>query len=180
MLEKNFFVNWYKNHGRDFPWRRAGTTPFAFLVTEMLLRQTRAAGVAKLWNEFVKKYPDAEAMARANTWDLVDQLEILGFGNQKAGALVSAAKWLVEHHGGCVPSILDELLNIPHIGLYSARAILCFAFGHRIEIVDTNIQRFFARYYGIDVKPDIRRNPFIWEIAKQALPKGRKKAIQHN
>jgi len=179
-INKYFFVNWYKKYRRAFPWRREGTTPFAFLVTEMLLRQTRAAGVAKLWDEFISKYPDSRTMARASIPDLVKQLKILGFGNQKSDALLSAANWLIEQHQGEVPDTLEELLSVPHIGLYSAHAILCFAFGHRIEIVDTNIQRFFARYYGINVKADIRRNPFIWKIAKQALPMEREKAMQHN
>ena len=180
MIDKSFFVNWFKQYARDFPWRRHGTTPFELLVTEMLLRQTKASGVAKLWDSFISKYPDARAMARANKAELVESLKILGFGNQKAEALLSAANWIVEHHGGEVPDTLEELLDVPHIGLYSARAILCFAFGHRIEIVDTNIQRFFARYYGLSVKPDIRRNPVVWELAKKALPRERKKALQHN
>jgi A/G-specific adenine glycosylase len=180
VIDKSFFVNWFKQYARDFPWRRHGTTPFEFLVTEMLLRQTRAPEVAKLWDRFISKYPDAKSMAGASTEELVGQLKILGFGNQKAEALLSAANWLVKYHGGEVPDTLDELLEIPHIGLYSARAILCFAFGHRIEIVDTNIQRFFARYYGLSVKPDIRRNPIVWEVAKKALPRERKKAMQHN
>jgi A/G-specific adenine glycosylase len=180
VIDKSFFVNWYKQRARDFPWRRRGTTPFEFLVTEMLLRQTRAPNVAKLWDAFISKYPDAGSMAGASPEELAAQLKILGFGNQKAEALLSAANWLAEHHGGEVPGTLDELLDIPHIGLYSARAILCFAFGRRIEIVDTNIQRFFARYYGLNVKADIRRNPIIWELAKKALPRGKKQAVQHN
>lgn len=180
MIIRRFFVDWYLKHGRTFPWRRGRTTPFEFLVTEMLLRQTKASGVAKLWDNFISRYPDARTMAGANKADLVEALKILGFGNQKAEALLSAANWIVKNHEGEVPDTLNELLAVPHIGLYSARAILCFAFGHRIEIVDTNIQRFFARYYGLNVKPDIRRNPIVWEVAKKALPRERKKAEQHN
>lgn len=179
-LDRNFFVNWFKERGRHFPWRRANTSPFAFLVTEMLVRQTRAGEVAKLWDEFTRKYPSAAIMARADREELVEQLKVLGFGNQKAEALLSAAAWLVEHHRGEVPSTVDELLRVPHVGHYAARAVLCFAFGQKVEIVDTNILRFFARYYGLVVKPDIRRNPGIWEIAKEALPREKKKAQQHN
>lgn len=180
MPKTNFFVNWHKEHGRVFPWRREGTSSFAFLVTEMLLRQTRASGVAKLWDGFIEEYPDAEAMMLANQARLANRLKVLGFGEQKAEALKSATKWIVKYHEGQVPHTLEELLKIPHIGHYAARAILCFAFGQRVEILDTNILRFFARYFGIEVKPDIRRNPKAWDIAKQILPRGRKQAQRHN
>jgi A/G-specific adenine glycosylase len=180
VLSKNFFVTWYKKNGRDFPWRYEGILPFRSMVTEMLLRQTRAGGVAKLWDEFFKKYPDAGTLAQADRGRLVSQVAILGFGNQRAEALTHASKHLLEFHDGQVPETLNELLEVPHIGNYSARAILCFAFNRPIEIVDVNILRFFSRYYGIKVKPDIRRNPGIWNLAREALPRGHKRVQQHN
>lgn len=177
---KTFFIDWFVNNGRIFPWRKPGTTPFAFLITEMLLRQTRAANVAKIWENFTQKYTSPKEMLNADRASLVNQLKELGFGNQKAEALQHASKWLLDHNKGSVPSSLNNLLLIPHIGLYSARAILCFAFGQRIEIVDTNVQRFYSRYYGLKIKADIRRNPDIWSIAKQNLPREKSKAIAHN
>jgi A/G-specific adenine glycosylase len=178
--DDEFFVKWFDQHGRDFPWRHEGTTPFAFLVTEMLLRQTRAAGVAKIWSSFLERFPNAEVLSHASKEELVERLKVLGFGDQKSDALLSASRWLVDHHGGEVPSDLEHLLAVPHLGNYSARAILCFAFGHRIEIVDTNILRLFARYFGLEVKPDIRRNPMVWLLARQALPDDPGLAKKHN
>src|SRR6266704_796057 len=107
---KSFFVDWYKAHGRDFPWRRKGVSAFALLITELLLRQTQARAVSKLWYNFIQKYPDARTLARANKEELFDQLEILGLGEQRTSALVAAASWLVEHHEGQVPSTKEELL----------------------------------------------------------------------
>ena len=178
MINKNFFVEWYMARGRDFPWRRKGVTPFALLVTEMLLRQTQAIVVSKLWCNFIQKYPDASTLAQANEGEIFEQLKILGFGHQRASALLSAATWLVEYHEGQVPNTKEELLEIPHVGAYVANAVLCFAFGHNIEVVDTNVLRLFARYYGLDVKPDIRRNPQVWEIARGLLPEN--KVQEHN
>lgn len=180
MLVKSFFAKWFKSHGRSFPWRREGTTPFEFLVTEMLLRQTRADAVAKLWDSVVRRYPDAKTMASADYDELASQLKVLGFSNLKATSLKAASAWLVEKHDGQVPETLEELMKIPHVGEYTAQAVLCFAFGHKLAIVDNNILRFFARYLGLNVKPDIRRNPVIWEIAQKAMPRERRKAQQHN
>lgn len=179
-LKRGFFIRWFNNYGRHFPWRDKGTTPFAFLVTEMLLRQTRAASVAKLWHEFFRHYPNAPALADADPAEVIDQIAILGFGKMRGEALVSMARWLVEFHDGQVPSTRDELVAIPHVGSYAAHAVLCFGFGKRVEIVDTNVQRFFARYNGLKVKADIRRNPHVTEIARQALPRDRARAQQHN
>lgn len=180
MLNKNFFVSWFKKRGRSFPWRIENIPPFVSLVTEMLLRQTRAGGVAKLWEEFFSKYYDPLLIANANKEELFDELKILGFGNQRVEALVSASNWLLKHHKGKVPRKLEQLLVIPHVGNYAARAVLCFAFNRRVEIVDVNIQRFYARYYGLEVKPDVRRNPVIWKIAQESLPAGSKRTQQHN
>jgi A/G-specific adenine glycosylase len=180
VLHKNFFVRWFTSNGRDFPWRTNDITPFAMLVTEILLRQTQARAVAKLWENFVRQYPDAESIAGARRSVLIRKLKVLGFGNQRAEALQHAANYLIQYHHGTVPKTLKELLKVPHIGHYAARAILCFAFGQKIEIVDTNILRFFGRYYGLDVKPDIRRNPVVWSAAKQALPGEKAKALPHN
>lgn len=180
VFEERFFIKWFRQHGRDFPWRRDKLDPYKSLVTEMLLRQTRAEGVAKLWDEFFDRYPDVETLASAERGELQRLVAILGFGNQRAEALTHAAKHLIERHNGKVPKSLDALLAVPHIGHYAARAVLCFAFGRPVEIVDVNVLRFFARYFGIEVKADIRRSPAAWELAARLLPKGPKRAQHHN
>jgi len=177
---KMFFVNWFRKNGRDFPWRNANVNSFKILITEMLLRQTRATNVSAVWSHFIQRYPNAKAMAKAKRTDLLRQLRVLGFGNQRAEALVLASTWLVHHHNGRVPASLEELLRVPHIGEYSARAILCFAFGIKVEIVDSNVLRFIARYYGVKLGADNRRNPIAWELARAALPRMANHAKEHN
>lgn len=176
----DFFVCYYEKHGREFPWRNEWVSPFAIMITEMLLRQTQAVAVSKIWKEFVCTYPEAGILADADKSELIQQLKVLGLNAQRASALIDASKWLILNHRGVVPNKLEELLMIPHIGHYTARAILCFAFGDYVEIVDVNILRFFSRYFGIEVKPDIRRNPRIWELARHSLPIDRQKVKQHN
>jgi A/G-specific adenine glycosylase len=179
LMEKNLFVKWFVSFGRDFPWRNE-SDPFIILITEMLLRQTRASYVARIWQSFIADYSTPNAILNADRTELVKRLSILGFGEQRADALQAASQWLLEHHQGVVPNNLEELLRIPHVGNYAARAVLCFAFGERIEIVDTNILRLFSRYFGVELAPDIRRAPLAWEIAKKLLPREKKKAALHN
>lgn len=157
-----------------------GVSPFAFLITEMLLRQTRAVAVAKLWEAFTSKYSDALTLARAEVGEIASELKVLGLSNQRAKALTFAAQWLVEHHKGQVPNKLGDLLKIPHVGDYAARAVMCFAFIHRVEIVDANVLRLFSRYYGQTLIPDARCNPHVWEWARGLLPQHRKSTQMHN
>lgn len=179
-LPKNFFVEWFETRGRDFPWRRCGLSPFTILITEVLLRQTTASSVAKLWENFTNKYRQPIDLANAKSVSLTAQLKRLGLSNQRAVALKHAARHLVKHHEGEVPRSLPALLKVPHVGNYSARAVLCFGFGEKFEIVDTNVLRFVARYYGLTVNTDNRRNPEIWKLAKRAMPRDRHVAQAHN
>jgi A/G-specific adenine glycosylase len=180
MIPADFFINWFKARGREFPWRDEGVSSFALLITEMLLRQTRAEMVARVWPEFVRNYPDPERVASANRKILKAEVEGLGFGKQRSEALQLAAQWLLDHHGGAVPDTEAELLKIPHVGPYTARAMLCFAFDHRVAVVDLNILRFLSRYYSLQSKPDIRRSPEVWERAENLLPLRNRSTKQHN
>jgi A/G-specific adenine glycosylase len=146
----------------------------------MLLRQTRAENVSKVWNNFFIDYPNLSTLLKEDRAVLGAKIKVLGFANQRAEALQFAASWLIEKHAEIVPCDLEELLAIPHVGNYSARAVLCFAFGKNIEIVDTNVLRLFSRYYGIVLKPDIRRAPEAWHLAKSLLPREKRKAKEHN
>lgn len=175
-----FFVKWFKTQGRSFPWRKHNVSPYKILVTEMLLRQTRASNVASIWTSFTNRYSTPKALQSASRRELIKHLRVLGFFNQRSDALRSAASWLIVHHKGRVPTSLEELLKIPHIGEYSSRAIRCFAYGEREEIVDSNVLRFLSRYYGIAVTPDNRRNPLAWQIAREALPSGSEFIREHN
>jgi A/G-specific adenine glycosylase len=175
-----FFVHWFRDRGREFPWRNVRISPYKILVTEMLLRQTRASNVSAVWAQFLRRYPNVKSLAKARRKDLVRQLKVLGFGNQRADALISASRWLLHHHNGKVPASLEDLLKIPHVGEYSARAVLCFAYGVKVEIVDSNVLRFVARYYGLRLKPDNRRNPIAWKLAREALPHRVRSVKEHN
>jgi endonuclease III len=73
----------------------------------MLLRKTRAEGVARLWPSLVHRYPDAHSIVRTPKKRLARQLKILGFGNQKADALRLASKWLIKHYDGKVPDSFE-------------------------------------------------------------------------
>lgn len=164
------FRRFYREHGRDFPWRQHGTKPFGILVAEMLLRQTRAVQVAAVWPLLLERYPGPRELAAANPEELHALLAPLGLGQQRVQALQEMSTALIQRHRGRVPRQIESLMGLPHVGLYSAYATACFAFGQRVPVVDVNVLRVLGRIFGETFKPDNRRAPEAWEIAREILP----------
>ena len=171
-----FFANWYRENGRSFPWRVEGVSPFAILIAEVLLKQTRAEMVAQVWPALVETYPNPGALASADHDELFSMIAGLGFGNQRSRALLSVASAVMR--AGAVPPKLDDLMALPQVGMYCAHAVACFGFAQRVPIVDSNVIRVFSRIAGIEPPKDIRRAPEVWKIAQHLLPEH--SFVEHN
>ena len=134
---------WGEATRRDLPWRRT-RDPWAVLVSEVMLQQTQVARVAPQWSAFLDRFPTPSACAAAPVGEVIAAWAGLGY-NRRAVHLHGAATAAVARHGGCLPDDLDALLALPGIGPYTARAVLVFAHGRDIGLVDTNAGRFVAR-----------------------------------
>lgn len=163
-----FFAGWYKVRGRSFPWREEGTSPYGLLLAEILLKQTRAEMVAAVWPALVGRYPATSDLASADPQVLHGQISCLGFGRQRTTALLQLSEAISE--AGGIPTQPSDLMKLPHVGVYSAHAVACFAFGRRVPVVDLSIIRVLSRLAGIDPPSDIRRAPGVWKIAWSLLP----------
>src|SRR5437867_2314232 len=62
---KCFFVSYARQHFRKFPWRNHKTTPFELLIAELLLAQTKAEDVERVWPILIRRYPRPKDLARA-------------------------------------------------------------------------------------------------------------------
>jgi len=114
------------------------------LVSELMLQQTQVPRVVSRWHSFVEQFPDPDACASATVGDVVRAWQGLGY-NRRAVNLHRCAVDVVERHAGRLPDDLEALLALPGIGPYTARAVLVFAYGRDIGLVDTNAGRFIAR-----------------------------------
>ena len=132
--------------------------------------------VASVWPALFRRYPNSASLESASPEVLLQHISRLGFGRQRTTALrqLSAA---INNAGG-IPSKPSELMELPHVGIYSAHAVACFAFGHRVPVVDLSIVRVLSRLAGIEPPSDIRRAPEVWEIARSLLPD--KEVKEHN
>jgi A/G-specific adenine glycosylase len=134
---------WGERSRRDLPWRRT-RDPWSVLVSETMLQQTQVLRVLDRFHPFLERFPTPLACAGAPVGAVVAAWSGLGY-NRRAVNLHRCAVAVCERHGGRLPNELDALLALPGIGPYTARAVLVFAYGHDIGLVDTNAGRFVAR-----------------------------------
>jgi len=135
---------WYADAARDLPWRRPGTSPWAVLVSEVMLQQTPVARVLPAYDAWLARWPDAASLAADEPGEAVRMWGRLGYP-RRALRLHAAAVAVVEQHGGALPRTLPALLALPGVGDYTARAVAAFAFRQRHAVIDVNVRRVVAR-----------------------------------
>ncbi len=134
---------WAEGARRDLPWRRT-RDPWPVLVSEFMLQQTQVPRVVPRFEAFMAQYPTPAATALAPVADVVRAWAGLGY-NRRAVSLHRAAGEIVDRHGGVIPATLAELVALPGVGPYTARAVLAFAFEADIGVVEVNSARVLAR-----------------------------------
>jgi A/G-specific adenine glycosylase len=136
--------DWFAANQRDLPWRAPGYPAWGILVSEIMLQQTPVARVIPRLEQWLERWPTPAALADASPGDAVRAWERLGYP-RRALNLHAAAVAITERHGGVVPDDVNELLALPGIGHYTARAVAAFAYGRRHPVVDTNVRRVLSR-----------------------------------
>jgi A/G-specific adenine glycosylase len=137
-------LDWYAAHQRDLPWRRPEATPWAILVSEVMLQQTPVSRVLPAYGEWLARWPRPADLAAAPAGEAVRAWGRLGYP-RRAIRLHLTAQALVDRHEGQVPVSLEALRALPGIGAYTAAAVASFAFGQRHAVLDTNVRRVLGR-----------------------------------
>ena len=137
-------IAWFAANARDLPWRRPGFSAWGTLVSEFMLQQTPVNRVIPHLEAWLKRWPTPAALASVPPGEAVRAWATLGYP-RRALWLHGCAVAILERHGGVVPRDVEELLALPGIGDYTARAVAAFAYGQRHPVVDTNVRRVIAR-----------------------------------
>ena len=150
-------IPWFRAHARDLPWRRADYLErygaWGVLVSEFMLQQTPVTRVIPHLEAWLARWPDPSSLASATGAEVLQQWANLGYP-RRALWLHGAAIAIRDQHGGFTPREVTELLALPGIGDYTARAVAAFAFGDRHPVVDTNTRRVIARAVHGRAQPD--------------------------
>lgn len=139
---------WFQKNRRDFAFRDQ-KNPYKVWVSEVMLQQTRLEVVLPYFSKWMKQFPDVHTLAKASKEEVIKCWEGLGYYS-RARNLHRGAQEIVDKYQGFLPSNLTDLLRVPGIGPYTARAILSFAFHQKVAPVDGNVIRIITRLFAID------------------------------
>lgn len=140
---------WYRQNKRSLPWRST-KDPYRIWLSEIILQQTRVAQGTPYYNRFVEVFPKVQDMANASEETILKLWQGLGYYS-RARNLHATAKLVTEKYDGKFPGSYKELLTLKGVGDYTASAISSISYGEKQAVVDGNVYRVLARYYGIDI-----------------------------
>ncbi|MFC2456112.1 MAG: A/G-specific adenine glycosylase [Prevotella intermedia] len=161
-------LNWYTINGRELPWRQT-TNPYAIWLSEVIMQQTRIAQGTAYWERFMKRWPNVHELAKATEDEVLREWQGLGYYS-RARNLHKAAQQIVGL--GRFPQTYKELKQLKGIGEYTAAAISSISFAEPIAVVDGNVYRVLARYFGIDTPIDSTEGKKVFKaMAQEYLPK---------
>lgn len=157
-------LDWYQINKRDLPWRDCGD-PYKTWLSEIMLQQTRVDQATPYYFRFLEKFPTVEKLAAAEIHDVLMVWEGLGYYS-RARNLHKAAKQIAGEFNGKIPDTWNEISQLKGIGPYTAAAILSIAYNKKYAVVDGNVIRVLARYFGVE--DDIRLSEVKNQIQKYA------------
>jgi A/G-specific adenine glycosylase len=162
-------LGWYAANARDLPWRAPGVSPWAVLVSEIMLQQTPVSRVLPAYQAWLARWPTPAALAADPPGEAVRQWGRLGYP-RRALRLHETATIVTQKYAGRLPSTREELLALPGIGAYTAAAVSVFAFGRRHAVLDTNVRRVLARVESGREFPGPAPSVAEYRLAESLLP----------
>jgi len=163
-------VQWYLKNKRDLPWRNT-TNAYVIWLSEIILQQTRVEQGLPYFHRFLDKYPDVRSFAAADEGEILNLWQGLGYYSRGRNML-KTARQVVEEFDGEFPVDYLQLLRLKGIGEYTAAAISSFAANEGRAVVDGNVFRVLARYFGISEPINSPKGKKIFQdIADELLNK---------
>lgn len=165
-------LEWYPHNKRDLPWRNTNN-PYIIWLSEIILQQTRVAQGLPYFEKFLENFPNVEELANAPEETVMRLWQGLGYYS-RARNLHRCAKDIRDIHSGLFPDSYQSLLQLKGVGSYTAAAIASFAYNEPVAVVDGNVFRVLARYYGIatDIAGNSGKKEFE-ALANSIIPKDR-------
>ena len=158
-------LQWFRENGRDLPWRQS-RDPYGVWLSEIILQQTQVKQGWDYWERFVQRWPKVEDLAAATEDEVLREWQGLGYYS-RARNLHQAARQIVARGG--FPTTLDGLRQLKGVGEYTAAAIGSIAFGLPAAVVDGNVYRVLARHFGIDTPINTTEGKKAFAALAQAL-----------
>lgn len=170
-------TNWYSTNKRELPWRNT-SNPYHIWLSEIMLQQTRVNQGLPYYLAFTSQFPDIFALANAPEQEVLRLWQGLGYYS-RARNLHSTAKYIANELNGKFPDNYNNLLKLKGVGSYTAAAIASFSYNEKVAVLDGNVFRVLARYFGIetDIASPLGTKEFSI-LANELLPE--KQSSIHN
>lgn len=163
-------LRWHEQENeRSFPWQE-DSDPYKIWLSEIIMQQTRVAQGLPYYLRFIEKYPTVHLLARAADDEVFRLWQGLGYYN-RCKNLLHTARAVSALHGGSFPKDYEGLRRLKGIGEYTAAAIASFAYGLPHAVVDGNVYRVLARYFGLELATDTHEGKrYFQTLAGSLLP----------
>jgi len=163
---RTLLLRWFDREKRSLPWR-GERDPYRILVSEIMLQQTRVAVVKQRYQEFIRRFPTSQRLARAREQTVLAAWSGLGY-YRRARSLRAAARHI--QRTGTFPSTASALASLPGVGRYTAAAVASIAFGQPVPVLDGNVKRVLERLLGFS---DEQYPEQLWRVAAALLQRNR-------
>lgn len=158
---QHLIKDYYRYHGREFPWRQT-SDPYHILVSEIMLQQTQTSRVMRKYDEFIATFPDLATLAKASLVEVLSVWQGMGY-NRRAVALHKLAQMVLNEFNGVLPVSSERLRHLPGIGNYTASAVMAIAYNQPEVCIETNIRTVFTYFFfqHVDKLSDQEIIPFV-------------------
>ncbi len=140
-------MDWYRENGRDLPWRNT-QDPYVIWLSEIILQQTRVEQGMPYFYRFLEAFPIVTKFAAADEEEILRLWQGLGYYS-RARNMHKAAKMVVDTFDGIFPRRYQDAISLPGVGEYTAAAIASFSSNEPRAVVDGNVYRVLSRYLGV-------------------------------
>jgi A/G-specific adenine glycosylase len=161
-------LGWNKaENTRAMPWK-GEKDPYKIWLSEVILQQTRVEQGLAYYERFIDTFPTVVDLANAPEQKVFKLWEGLGYYS-RCRNLIASAKKIAHEYNGKFPDTYDAIKELKGVGPYTAAAIASFAFNIPRAVVDGNVQRVIARYFGISTPVDTTAGKKLYQELAEAL-----------
>ena len=156
-----------KENKRQMPWK-GEKEPYKIWLSEVILQQTRVEQGLAYYERFIKKYPTIHDLALANDEAVFKLWEGLGYYS-RCRNLLATARFISFEKAGVFPKSYKDILSLKGVGPYTAAAIASFAYQLPHAVLDGNVIRVIARYFGIRLAADSTEGKKFFQASAEIL-----------
>ncbi|MBT9175328.1 MAG: Endonuclease III [candidate division WS2 bacterium] len=150
-------------------------TPIQLLVAVILSAQCTDERVNKVTAELFKKYKTVNDFASANLMVFEQEINSVGFYQNKAKNIINCCRIIIEKFKGKIPDNMDDLISLPGVGRKTASVVLANIYNIPSIAVDTHVRRVSQRLgFTSSDNPDIIEKDLSLQIEKSKWIKATK------